>query len=232
MSAPGHHRVILPERLDREGFEQFRRALAEGIATGLPLLMCGAAPGVFCTGLDLERQQVDLDCTQNFAALLTRVWQAPAPTIALVDGPAIGGGLGLAAACDRLICTPSARFALPELLWGFVPAMIWPVVTTRLAESTARWWMITGHARSAAEAAADGLVDEVVEPAQLATVIARRVRECRRSDASAIPMLRQLAAPRVVNEIAAGAALTAKQLASPRVQQRLTAYARGEAPWE
>lgn len=231
MSATAHHEIVLPARLDRDGLVHFGRNLAQGIAAGLPLLLCGAAPGVFCSGLDLDHQQVDLARAQDFAALLIRVWQAPVPTIALVDGPAIGGGVGLAAACDRLICTPGASFALPELLWGFVPAMIWPLITTRLPESTARWWVITGRARSAAEAAADGLVDEVVEPALLAALVARRVRECRRADASAIPMLRQLAGPRVADEIAAGAVLTAERLATPQVQQRLAAYAQGEVPW-
>jgi enoyl-CoA hydratase/carnithine racemase len=232
MSVTAHHQIVLPARLDRDGLEHFSRNLAQGIAAGLPLLLCGAASGVFCSGLDLEDRRADLLAqAQDFAALLIRVWQAPVPTIALVDGPAFGGGMGLAAACDRLICTPSATFALPELLWGFVPAMIWPLVTTRLREPTARWWILTGRARSAAEAAADGLVDEVVEPALLAAVIARRVRECRRTDASAIPMLRQLAGPRVADEIAAGAALTAERLATPQVQRRLEAYAQGEAPW-
>ena len=231
MSIPAHHQIVLPARLDRHGLEHFSRSLDQGIAARLPLLLCGATPGVFCSGLNLEHQQADVARAQDFAALLIRVWQAPVPTIALVDGPAIGGGMGLAAACDRLICTPSASFALPEMLWGFVPAMIWPLITTRLPASTARWWSLTGRARSAAEAAADGLVDEVVEPAQIIAVLARRVRECRRADTSVIPMLRQLAGPRVADEIAAGAALTAERLATPQVQQRLAAYANGEVPW-
>ncbi len=184
-----HYRLELPARLDLAGLEQFSIALDKGVAAGLPLLLCGSVDGEFCRGLDLDGQHVDLSRARNFAALLIRLWQAPAPTIALVDGAAMGGGLGLAAACDRVICTERATFALPELLWGFVPAMIWPLITTRMRDNIARWWIITGRARNAGEALADGMVDEVVEPANITAVIQRRVKECSRADAAAIPML-------------------------------------------
>jgi enoyl-CoA hydratase/carnithine racemase len=223
--------IILPARLDRAGLVAFSQQLDNGIAAGKPLVLTGAAPGIFCSGLDLDHQQVDMQRAQDFAALLIRVWEAPAPTIAVVDGPAIGGGLGLAAACDLVISTDQATFALPELLWGFVPAMIWPLITTRIAGPTARWWILSGHARTATEAHAAGLVNEIVAANKMTTLIQRRVRECRRADTSAIPILRQLAGPDVAAAIRAGASITAERLATPHVQQRLAAYAAGDVPW-
>lgn len=224
-------RVALPARLDGPGFVTLAAALRAAMAGGSQLVLTGAGAGVFCTGLDLTQDSGGLEGARAFADILTCLWQAPLPTLAVVDGAALGGGMGLAAACDRIIATPEAAFGLPEMLWGFVPAMVWPVITTRLPAPRARWWILTGRSRTAAEALADGFIDEIVPAPALERVTATRLRESRRADRSAVPLLRELAGPGVAAAIAAGAELTTRRLAEPGVQQRIAAFAAGEVPW-
>jgi enoyl-CoA hydratase/carnithine racemase len=231
MTRPTHQRIVLPAKLDPPSVARFAGELRKAFATGQPLVLSGAGNGIFCTGLDVSGTTVTLDTARGFAQVLGELWQAPVPTLAEIDGTAIGGGMGLAAACDRIIATPTSVFGLPELLWGFVPAMIWPVITTRLNAARARWWVLTGRTRSAAEALEDGFIDELIPATELTTTVLRRVRECSRADANAIPLLRALADPGIVAAISAGAETTVHRLANTDVRKRIHAYENGEVPW-
>jgi isohexenylglutaconyl-CoA hydratase len=88
----------------------------------------------------------------RFAAL-------PFMTIAVVDGAAVGGGMGLAAASDVVIATPRARFALTETSLGIPPAQIAPYLAHRLGEHVARRLAMTGARIEGREAETLGLAD-------------------------------------------------------------------------
>jgi polyketide biosynthesis enoyl-CoA hydratase PksH len=229
-------RVVVPPRLDAQGVDCLSQALRAALLQGTHLVLVGSAPEVFCTGLDLAVDGADMAegaalLTSGFAELLIDLWQAPLPTLAVVDGPALGGGMGLVAACDRIIATPQATFGLPEMLWGLVPAIIWPTITTRLTTPRARWWALTGRARTATEALAEGFVDEVVPSGELMSMTTARLRDSRRADRSALPLLRSLSGPGIAAAIRAGSALTHTRLAEPEVRRRLNSFALGDAPW-
>ncbi|RBP02879.1 isohexenylglutaconyl-CoA hydratase [Roseiarcus fermentans] len=83
----------------------------------------------------------------------------PFVTIAVVDGAAVGGGMGLAAAADIVIVTPRARFALTETSLGIPPAQIAPYLVARLGQQVARRLALTGARLDGREAAAVGLAD-------------------------------------------------------------------------
>lgn len=226
-----HFPVVLPETLSSRSLQELREQLARGISSGLPLLLRGGTPGVFCNGLNLEEGVGAREELNLFADTLIQFSRHQNVTVAIVDGTAFGGGFGLAAACDRVIASPRSRFALPELLWGFVPAAIWPVVAARLGCATARWWVLTGTSRDAAEALASGAIDEVVDSDKLQETAVRAFRACRRADGTAIPLLRQLVHPDLAARVSAGARITADRLLSPDVQGRIAAFARGDVPW-
>ena len=86
------------------------------------------------------------------------------PTIAKVNGPAYGGGVGLVACCDIAICTESAKFALTEVRLGLIPAVISPYVIAAIGERQARRYFLTAEAIEAKEAYHMGLIHEVVTP--------------------------------------------------------------------
>ena len=68
----------------------------------------------------------------------------PKPTVALVQGPAYGGGVGLVSACDIAIAADSAAFALTEVRLGLIPAVISPFVVRVIGDSWSRRFMLTG----------------------------------------------------------------------------------------
>lgn len=89
------------------------------------------------------------------------------PTIARVNGPALGGGVGLVACCDIAIASEDARFGLTETRLGLVPAVISPYVIDAIGARHARRLFLTAQVFGAAEAARIGLVHAVVPAAGL-----------------------------------------------------------------
>jgi methylglutaconyl-CoA hydratase len=129
----------------------------------------------FCAGADINwmREIIDYSYEQNLeeslqlAEVLYRIYTLPKPTIALVNGTAIGGGNGFLSACDISVASVEARFGLSEVKIGLVPAAISPYVMRRIGESKAREYFLTGKRISAQKALEIGLVNEVVAPDKL-----------------------------------------------------------------
>ena len=139
---------------------------------------------VFCAGADIgemraagsaprERNEED---SRRFATMLARLERQPQPTVAIVNGAAMGGAIGLIAACDIVVAATGARFALSEVRLGLVPAMISPYVIRAIGERQARRWCLTGEAMDAAQARTIGLVHETADDASLAA-LARRIAD-------------------------------------------------------
>ncbi len=124
----------------------------------------------FCAGADLNwlREIVDYSFKQNLeesralADVLFQLYVLPKPTIAMVNGAAIGGGTGFLSACDMAVATEEAQFGLSEVKIGLVPAAISPYVIRKIGESKAREYFLTGKRISAGKAQEIGLVNEVV----------------------------------------------------------------------
>jgi methylglutaconyl-CoA hydratase len=139
---------------------------------------------VFCAGADIgemraagsatpERNEED---ARRFAGMLARLERQPQPTVAIVNGAAYGGAVGLVAACDIVIAGAAARFSLSEVRLGLVPAMISPYVIRAIGLRQARRWCLTGELMDARTAERIGLVHEAVEDDAL-TGLARRIDE-------------------------------------------------------
>src|SRR5579863_3576627 len=129
--------------------------------------------GTFSAGADLEWMRDAVDHTEEdnrddamqMAIMLKHLYDIPALTVALVEGGAFGGGVGLAAACDMAIAVKDARFAFSVVKVGLVAATISPYVVGAIGSRRARRLFSTGEVFSAEQAQAFGLVDEVVESA-------------------------------------------------------------------
>ena len=87
----------------------------------------------------------------------------PVTTIALIQGAAYGGGVGLVAACDIVVAAASAQFALTEVTLGLVPAMISPFVIDAIGSRQARRYFQTAERFDATQAQRIGLVHEVAD---------------------------------------------------------------------
>lgn len=129
----------------------------------------------FSAGADLDwmRRMAAFDEARNLEdaraleRLLRTLDELPLPTIALVNGAAIGGGVGLVACCDVAIGAESALFALSEVRLGLVPATIGPYVVRAVGERACRRLFLTAERFAAAEAVRLGLLHEAVPEGEL-----------------------------------------------------------------
>ncbi|MEJ1995340.1 MAG: enoyl-CoA hydratase-related protein [Limibacillus sp.] len=114
-------------------------------------------------------EEQNLADARQLAALMATLNGLKKPTLALVQGPAIGGGVGLVACCDIAIAASSAFFCLSEVRLGLSPSVISPYVVAAIGARAARRFFLTAERFSADEAEALGLVHEVVPDALLQT---------------------------------------------------------------
>lgn len=105
----------------------------------------------------------NVEDARRLARLLRTLNELPKPTVALVQGPAFGGGVGLVACCDIVIAVEDAKFCLSEVKLGLIPAVISPYVVATIGEAAARRYFLSAEAFSAWEAQRLGLVHEVVD---------------------------------------------------------------------
>ena len=139
----------------------------------------------FSAGADLQWMQRASEASQDwnlqdarkFAAMLSRIETCPKPTIARVQGAALGGGVGLACACDIAIAADNASFSVSEARCGILPAVIGPYVTNAVGKRHAKRLALTTVRIGAAEALAIGLVQQVVPPAELDAAVDKTVAD-------------------------------------------------------
>jgi isohexenylglutaconyl-CoA hydratase len=161
--------------LSEEIVGEFESAL-DAAPPGLAALVIEGANGVFSAGADLKSLSGALATppepgapdpleTLNAAGgrFFARFASLPYVTIAVVDGPAVGGGMGLAAAADIVVATQRARFVLSGTSLGIPPAQIAPHLVARLGERLARHLALTGARLDGREAAALGLADFICD---------------------------------------------------------------------
>ncbi|MDB5910804.1 MAG: Enoyl-CoA hydratase/carnithine racemase [Massilia sp.] len=135
------------------------------------LLILTGSDGVFAAGADIrelrERRRDDALAGIN-SALFERISALPMPTIAAIDGPALGGGAELAYACDFRIATPRARFGNPETGLGIMAAAgaCWRL-RELVGEPLAKEILLAGRILSAEQALDFGLVNELVPEDEL-----------------------------------------------------------------
>ena len=159
----------------------------------------------FSAGGDLDwmRRAAGYGFEQNLAdanalaAMLRSIVELPKPTIARVHGAALGGGMGLACACDIAIASDNAVFATSEVRFGLMPATIGPYVLRAIGARQAGRYFQTAERIDAARALAIGLVHEVVAPDALDAKIAEIVTALKTGGPQA-----QAASKRLIADIA------------------------------
>lgn len=155
----------------------------------------------FCAGADVNwmKRMVGYSFEENvadanvLAKMLRTIRECPKPVIARVHGAAIGGGVGLVAACDMAVAGADAVFCLSEVKLGIVPAVISPFVLEKIGVAAARRYAITAERFDAAEAKRIGLISEVVPTAdQLDGWIAKIVESLSTCGPAAIAACKQI----------------------------------------
>ena len=124
--------------------------------------------------------------------MLSRIATCPKPTVARVQGAALGGGVGLVAACDIAIAADSVSFSVSEAKFGILPAVIGPYVTNAVGRRQALRLALTTARIGAAEALAMGLVQQVVAAETLDAAVDETVNQLLGGGPSALAEIKQL----------------------------------------
>jgi enoyl-CoA hydratase/carnithine racemase len=157
------------------------RQVLDGIAAGYRLaqedpqvrviVLTGAGDRAFCAGADLEPgESFSFDFarpTTPYADLLRQAHQATVPSIAVVNGACLAGGMGLLAMTDLAIAADDVAFGLPEVKLGLFPMQVLSLLQELVPRRMVREWCLSGESFDAATAAAAGLVNYVVPRGEL-----------------------------------------------------------------
>lgn len=157
----------LNEELIRELTDAFR---VLGSDADVRVIVLSGRGRSFCAGADIESMKrqgaasaaANRDNARELADLFHAIASSAKPTIARVNGAAIGGGLGLVSACDIAIASSDAKFAASEVRLGLIPATIGPYVVRAIGARWARRLFQTAERIHAAQAERIGLIHEAV----------------------------------------------------------------------
>ncbi len=197
----------------------------------------------FSTGGDLGwmRRMADFSFEENLedalqlAGLMETLANVPQPTIAVVHGPAIGGGLGLIAACDIAVASAEASFRFSEVRLGLIPAAISPYVIKAMGERICRRYFLTAESFPASVAQELGLVHEVVPADQLDKAVEDVLRQLRQgapeAQRAAKELIATVAGRPIDNTVIRGTAeRIARQRATFEARTRIAAFLAKQKP--
>lgn len=226
--------IEIPPTLHHDALRALDSGLRDACRQGEVAVLRGSVER-FCDGMDLEALKEMPERRASAAALFAEVLIglrfAPVPVIAVVEGSARGGGLGLVAAADWVIAAPTSQYSLPELSLGLLPATVMPLLLERTRPIAAQQLALRATAITATEAYRVGLVDEIVDDAEFHTCIRHRARQLRRGSSTTIASLKRLcASDHLERALRAGAAQTARDLCRPEIVDPIREFLAGGAP--
>ena len=144
-------------------------ALLDGLGDGLDaaggdnsvrvVVLTNTGPA-FCAGADLKGGGL-APARYDLPSILTAIQDSPKPVVARVAGHCMGGGVGLAAACDLSVAAPGVQFGFTEVRIGAAPAIISVVCLPKMRRGDALELFLTGERISAERAAEVGLITAV-----------------------------------------------------------------------
>lgn len=151
-----------------------------GADDGVRVVVLAGRGKSFSAGADLNwmKQAGEVGFDENLADarklanMLRLLAELPKPTIARVHGPALGGGMGLAAACDICIAAIGASFSTSEVKFGIIPSAIGPYVLRAIGPRQAARYFLTAERIDARQARDLGLAHDIVEPEELDRAVA------------------------------------------------------------
>jgi methylglutaconyl-CoA hydratase len=154
----------------------------------------------FCSGADISwmREANNISFRENvkqtslLSEVFYKIYTLPKPTIARVNGAAIGGGVGFIAVCDFGIAVDTAIFGLSEVKFGLIPACVSPYLIRKIGETAARELILTGERFTSQKAKEIGLITQVVEQEKFDSAIKELIDKLKSSGPNAIKMCKEM----------------------------------------
>jgi cyclohexa-1,5-dienecarbonyl-CoA hydratase len=161
----------------------------------LAAVLFAAAPETkaFSAGVAIEEhvEETVYQMLDSFHAIFRSLEQLARPTIAVVDGPALGGGCELVAGCDIVIATDRARFGQPEIKLGVFPPVAAILLGRIIGEKRARELILTGDVIDSATALQYGLINHLVPIGELDQKVEGLLTNFRGLSAAGLEMTRR-----------------------------------------
>lgn len=187
--------------LDEAMIAELREALADAAAeVDARVILVDAEGPDFCAGMDLAMMAESMDAgafeflrsAERLAELYRAIRRHPKPVVAAVRGRALGGGCGLAIACDAVIAAETAKFGFPEVAIGFVPAIVMSLLRRSTGEKRAFDLLTSGEPVGAREALDLGFVTRVAADTGFDAAAEAYVAAFAAKSASAISLTKRL----------------------------------------
>jgi cyclohexa-1,5-dienecarbonyl-CoA hydratase len=161
--------------------------------TSLKALVLAANGKAFCAGVDVADHLPGKvgPIIHEFGALFTRLRTFPVPTIAIVQGAALGGGTELAVACDLVLAGTSARFGQPEIKLGVFPPVAAALFPRLIGYQQAARLLFSGEAIAATEAVQLGLITFAVADEEVMSRLEQLLNQFRGLSAAALRLTKR-----------------------------------------
>jgi polyketide biosynthesis enoyl-CoA hydratase PksH len=236
MELDGTTIVRVPLLLDATTVHSLHATLRYAIEGNARTVVLTGSGKDFCRGLDLAALQSNAEAIEKavevFAACLERIRLSPKPVVAFVEGKAIGGGVGLAAASDGVLATMNSTFELTELLFGLAPAVILPYLAFRIGLQKTRWMAMTAEPLTAERALKIGLVDICCDSLRASTSLKSLTRRLNRLDPDALKSWKQMTRQVPDAGLHEGIVWTAARLQDSKVREGIVKFIEtGIPPW-
>ncbi|OOC54931.1 MULTISPECIES: enoyl-CoA hydratase-related protein [Nocardiopsis] len=188
------NRNALSARLRSELSEALADAVADDEVRGV--VLTGTGP-VFCAGADLKEigaalRGAPVEPAPELPEVFEQIMGAPKPVVAVLNGAARAGGIGLVAAADIALAPESATFAFTEVRIGVVPAVISVPVSARMHSRQLSHYFLTGEVFDASEAAGAGLITRAVPDGDMEHAVDTVLRGLRASAPRALSRTKEL----------------------------------------
>jgi methylglutaconyl-CoA hydratase len=186
----------------------------------------------FCSGADLHWMQKSIGYSKAeniqdaklLSDLLQMLYSFSKPTVAIIQGSAFGGALGLIACCDIAIAVDTAKFSFSEVRLGLVPAVISPYIIKAVGERQAKRYFLTTEIFDAKIAKKIGLIHEKVSEEKLPAKIEEIAHALLKNSSHAMKMTKQLFQPIILTHHQKMIEMLAEIRTSTEAQKRLVAF--------
>ncbi len=196
LNRPDKHNALIPEMISEiidifseiNGMKDLRVVVLRGRGKSF----CAGADLNYMKGIAAFGFEENYQDSLRLAKCFNAIYTCKKPTIAVVQGAAIGGANGLLAACDFVYCDDETKFAFSEVKLGIAPATISPYVTKRIGEYGSRDLMLTGRRFTGKDAEAYHLVNKSLPADQLESQVTQTIQLLMTSGPDAMSACKQL----------------------------------------
>ncbi len=234
--------------LTRQTLEELVRAIhVVGAEESVRVVVLRSTGTAFCAGMDLEEMQQRAAApdrqaqwqrdSEVYCEALTLLYQLPVPTIAVVQGAAVAGGVGLVLACDLVLASQSAFFMLPEPMRGITAAIVTPLLVHRVGAGPASHLLLSGRRWTIDDAYRFGLCHQWVEETHLETTLRDWLQSIQSGSPEALALskvhLRTMADARIPEKLQASVRKSAQARESADAREGLAAFLEKRQPrWQ